>query len=166
MQHPPTTADEFTTLTTFLDYFREVVVHKLEGVEEPGLRAVLVPSPGTTLGGIIHHLAHVERWWFQQVYGGAALDHPWTDDDTDADFRVPPDATAESLIALYRECCARSREVVEAHPDLEREAQRPGSTSGRSFSLRWILVHMIEETARHAGHLDLLRESWDGAVGD
>lgn len=166
MQYPPTNADEFTTLTTFLDHFREVVVHKLEGVEEPGLRAGLVPSPGTTLGGIVHHLAHVERWWFQQVYGGVELEYPWTDDDPDGDFRVPADATAESLIAFYRECCARSRDVVEAHPDLEREVARPGSTSGRSFSLRWILVHMIEETARHAGHLDLLRESWDGAVGD
>ncbi|MEX1004098.1 MAG: DinB family protein [Acidimicrobiia bacterium] len=166
MQHPPTTADEITTLTTFLDYFREVVVHKLEGVEEPGLRAVLVPSPGTTLGGIIHHLAHVERWWFQQVYGGADLGNPWSGDDPDADFRVPPDATAESLIAFYRECCARSREIVDDQPDLDRAVKRPGSTSGRMFSLRWILVHMIEETARHAGHLDLLRETWDGAVGD
>ena len=166
MQHPPTTAGEFTTLTTFLDYLREVVVHKLEGVDESGLRAVLVASQGTTLGGIIHHLAHVERWWFQQVYAGADLEYPWTDDDPDGDFRVPADATAESLIALYRECCSRSREVVAARPDLDHAVARPGSTSGRMFSLRWILVHMIEETARHAGHLDLLRESWDGAVGD
>lgn len=160
------TADEFTTLTSFLDYFRDVVLHKLEGVDPPGLRATLVPSPGTTLGGIINHLTHVERWWFQEVYGGAALEYPWSADDPDGDFRVPPHATAELLIAAYRDACARSREAVAAEPDLDRQVVRPGSTSGRTVSLRWILVHMIEETARHAGHLDLLREAWDGAVGD
>jgi hypothetical protein len=162
MEHPPTTADEFATLTSFLDYFREVVVHKLEGVEEPGLRAVIVPSEGTTLGGIVNHLGHVERWWFQQIYGGRELDYPWTDEDPDADFRVPDGATSDSIIAFYRECCDESRQIVAAHPDLDREVPRGSKT----VSLRWILVHMIEETARHAGHLDLLRESWDGAVGD
>lgn len=163
MQHPPTSADELTTLTSFLDYFREVVIRKLEGVEEPGLRAVLVPSGLTTLGGIVRHLAFVEQWWFQSVYAGRDVDYPWTDEDPDADFLVPPGATADSLIALYRESCAESRRVVEADPDLDRVVP---AGHHRQVSLRWILVHMIEETARHAGHLDLLRESWDGAVGD
>ncbi|MDX1448631.1 MAG: DinB family protein, partial [Acidimicrobiia bacterium] len=158
----PTTADEFTTLTSFLDYFREVVVHKLEGVEESALRAVLVPSRLTTLGGIIRHLGFVERWWFQSVYAGRELDYPWSKEAPDAEFLVPDGASADSLIAFYRDCCAESRRVVEESPDLDRVV-RAGS---REVSLRWILVHMIEETARHAGHLDLLRESWDGAVGD
>jgi uncharacterized damage-inducible protein DinB len=162
MQHPPTTAGEFTTLTTFLDYFRAVVARKLEGVDHDGLRAHLVPSEGTTLGGIVVHLAHVERWWFQEVYGGRRLEYPWSDSDPDADFRVPDDATAESIVAFYRTCCEESRKAVEADPDLDRQVTR----GSRTVSLRWILVHMIEETARHAGHLDLLREAWDGAVGD
>lgn len=162
MQQPPTSADELTTLTSFLDYFREVVVRKLEGVEEPGLRAVLVPSELTTLGGIVRHLGFVERWWFQSVYAGREVEYPWTDEEPDADFVVPNGATADSLIAFYRECCAESRAAVEADPDLDRVV----SKGRRQVSLRWILVHMIEETARHAGHLDLLRESWDGAVGD
>ncbi|MFP5331674.1 MAG: DinB family protein [Acidimicrobiia bacterium] len=162
MQAPPTTADEFTTLTTFLDYFREVVVRKLDGVEEAGLRAVLVPSQLTTLGGIVRHLGFVERWWFQTVYAGRNIEAPWTDDDPDADFVVPEGETAASLISFYRQSCEESRQVVAAQPDLDRVV----STGRRDVSLRWILVHMIEETARHAGHLDLLRESWDGAVGD
>lgn len=163
MQQPPTTADELTTLTSFLDYFREVVIRKLEGVEEPGLRAVLVPSERTTLGGIVRHLGFVERWWFQSVYAGRDVEYPWNDEDPDADFGVPSGATADSLIAFYQESCAQSRKVVEADPNLDRVVP---AGHHREVSLRWILVHMIEETARHAGHLDLLRESWDGAVGD
>lgn len=163
MQDPPTTADELTTLTTFLDYFREVVVHKVEGVEESALRAVLVPSQLTTLGGIIRHLGYVEQWWFQSVYAGREVDYPWTEEEPDADFLVPSGATADSLIAFYRESCAESRRVVDADPDLDRVV---AAGHHREVSLRWILVHMIEETARHAGHMDLLRESWDGATGD
>ncbi|HSJ28988.1 MAG TPA: DinB family protein [Acidimicrobiia bacterium] len=162
MKQPPTTADEFTTLTEFLDYFRRVVVRKLEGVEEPGLRAVIVPSQATTLGGIVQHLGYVERWWFHRVHGGQDIDAPWTEEDPDADFRVPEGATAESIIEFYEACCDESRRIVAESPDLDRES----TVGSRVVSLRWILVHMIEETARHAGHLDLLRESWDGAVGD
>jgi uncharacterized damage-inducible protein DinB len=162
MKYPPTVADEFTTLTSFLDFLREVVCKKLEGVEEPGLRAVLVPSQGTTLAGIVNHLGHVERWWFQQIYAGQDLEYPWTEEDPDGDFRVPDDATADSLVAFYRDSCGRSREVVASNPDLDHQVPR----GSKQVTLRWILVHMIEETARHAGHLDLLRESWDGVVGN
>jgi uncharacterized damage-inducible protein DinB len=162
MQQPPTTADEFTTLTEFLDHYRRVVVRKLEEVEEPGLRAVIVPSQLTTLGGIVQHLAHVERWWFHSVHGGRRIEAPWTEEDPDADFRVPDGATAASIIEFYERCCDESRRIVGESPELDRES----TVGSRVVSLRWILVHMIEETARHAGHLDLLRESWDGATGD
>ena len=147
-------------LTSFLDYFRSVMIRKVEGVDDEKLRWSPVPS-GTCLGGLIKHLAYVERYWFQSVWAGREVAFPWTDDDPDADFRLDPDDTADSLIDFYRQECDASRQIAAASA-LDDTVTTPRG----EISMRWIVVHMIEETARHCGHADLIRELVDGAVGD
>ena len=147
-------------LTSFLDYFRSVMIRKVEGVDDEKLRWSPVPS-GTCLGGLIKHLAYVERYWFQSAWAGREVAFPWTDDDPDADFRLDPDDTADSLIDFYRQECDVSRQIAAASA-LDDTVTTPRG----EISMRWIVVHMIEETARHCGHADLIRELVDGAVGD
>jgi len=162
MDHPDTTAAEFEMLTRFLDFYRAVIERKAAGVDAEGLRARLVPSEGTTIGGIVKHLVRVEWWWFTAVFAGDRTDMP-TPEERALEFIPGPSDSAESLVAAYRAACDESRRVVAERPDLDATV-----SAGRrgAVSLRWILVHMIEETARHAGHLDLLREAWDGSTGD
>src|SRR5205823_2491684 len=110
----------------------------------------------STLLGIVKHLGYVERNWFQMRLDGQDLPVPWTDQDPDADFRIEPGETVEGVAAWYREQCDRSRELAAATPsldDMAKKASRMGAPN-----LRWIMVHMIDETARHAGHMDILRE--------
>jgi uncharacterized damage-inducible protein DinB len=158
---PPYTAGEADTLQGFLDFHRATLLWKLEGLDDEQLRRPMVPS-GTSLLGMVKHLAYVERWWFQQVWGGQEVSYPWTDEDPDADWRVEPNDTTEAVLALYRGECDRSREIVAAAPALDELANHPR----RQLSRRWILVHMVEETARHNGHADILREQLDGATGE
>ncbi|HSL25890.1 MAG TPA: DinB family protein [Acidimicrobiia bacterium] len=159
---PPHSAGEFETLTSFLDYYRGVMVRKIEGLDAEGLRRSVVAS-ATSLGGLLKHLAYVERNWFAARYGGQDVTFPWTETDPDADFRLEDTDDDQSLIEFYLAECQRSREVMMADPDLDRVVP---ASRGRHVSLRWILVHMIEETARHAGHADIIREMVDGKVGD
>lgn len=159
---PPHAATELRMLSSFLDYYRGVMVRKIEGLDAEGLRHSPVGS-GTSLGGLMKHLVYVERLWFAERWGGLKLEYPWTKEDPDADFRLDPNDTAETLIAFYLSECERSRHMVDSNPDLDRVVP---TGRNRQVSLRWILVHMIEETARHAGHADILREMHDGQVGD
>lgn len=147
-------------LLAFLDFYRGVMIRKVEGVDDAGLRMSPVAS-GTCLGGLLKHLGYVERSWFQSRWAGRDVSFPWSDNDPDAEFRLEDGDSAQSLIDFYRQECAISREVV-ATSSLD------DSVEGRrgELSLRWIVVHMIEETARHAGHADLIREMVDGSVGD
>jgi uncharacterized damage-inducible protein DinB len=154
-------APERETLEAFLDYQRAAVVGKLEGLDKEQATRRLVPSL-TTLLGVAKHLAYVEAWWFQDVFSGRDVTYPWTDEDPDAEFRVGGDDTVDSVIALYESMIEQSRSVVAA-ADLDDLATR--DVRG-SVSLRWILFHMIEETARHAGHMDILRELADGPTGE
>jgi len=149
-------------LSAFLDRYRETILWKLEGVTTEQASARLVPSASTLLG-IVKHLAYVERGWFPIYFAGGPVNYPWAEDepDPDIDFRVSVTDTIESVSRLYREEIVRSREIVAGASldDLSKEQNRGPRT------LRWIMVHMIEETARHAGHADILRELTDGAVG-
>lgn len=158
-------ADERTTLETFLDYYREVIKRKLEGVSEEEARRRLVPSV-TTLGGLVKHLHRVEVSWFQhrlaQVPAEELPELGWLDDDPDGDFLLAPTDTVAGLLAGYDEQCARSRETA-ARFALDHVVPHPRLGQ---VSLRWIYVHMIDETARHAGHADILREQIDGSQGD
>jgi len=158
----PFTGDEKAMLSAFLDRYRETMLWKLEGLTKEQASARLVPSV-TTLLGIVKHLAYVERGWFPIYFAGEPPSYPWPEDepDQDIDFRVDPSDTIESVSALYQQEIARSREVVAGGSldDLSKEQDRGPR------SLRWIMIHMIEETARHAGHADILRELTDGAIG-
>ena len=147
-------------LSAFLDFYRSVMIRKVEGVDDLKLRWSPVPT-GTSLGGLIKHLAYVERQWFQETWAGRDVEYPWGEDDPDAEFRVGPDDTKDGLIEFYRQECAVSREIAAAvSPD------DTVPTEEGALSMRWILVHMIEETARHCGHADIIREMIDGSVGD
>ena len=149
-------------LSAFLDRYRETILWKLEGLSTEQASARLVPSV-TTLLGIVKHLAYVERGWFQMNFAGEPPNYPWPEDepDEDIDFRIAPSDTVQSISGLYRQEIARAREIVAVASleDLSKNQERGPR------SLRWIMVHMIEETARHAGHADILRELTDGAIG-
>src|SRR5262245_36960750 len=159
------TAGERATLEAFLDLYREIVKHKVSGLSEEEATRRLVPS-ATTLIGIVKHLRWVELNWFQRVLAARPPEDlppvPWSDEDPDADFRLEPGETVEQIIAEYDQECARSREAAAGRSlDDTGLHRRIGQVS-----LRWIYVHMIEETSRHAGHADILREQIDGATGD
>lgn len=156
---PPDEADgEKATLLAFLDYVRDAVAAKAAGVSDEVGRAPGVPS-GTSLLGLVKHLTENERLWFAWGYAGRGDEKPGRG-------AVPVDGTesGEEIIAAYREAIRESNEIINACADLA----APGARSPRPkppASMRWLLAHMIEETARHAGHADILREQTDGATG-
>jgi hypothetical protein len=159
-----TEADERATLEAFLDMMRADVAGRLRGVGEQDARRSTVPS-GTSLGGLIRHLTWVEIEWFEQVLGRTPADQlppsPCTDEDPDADFRLEDEHTVDGVLDAYRQQCARSRDIL-AKFDLGDTV--PHGHLG-TVSARWVLIHMIEETARHAGHADIIREQIDGVSG-
>ena len=158
--NPLHVADEKTTLAVFLDHYRATMLTKVEGLTEEQARWSPVAS-GTSLFGLVAHLAIVERWWFAKVVAGLDVELPWTDDgDPDIDWRGPDGATLTDVVALYEEECARSREIL-AGADLDTVV----TVDEGERSARWIVVHMVEETARHAGHADIIREQLDAASG-
>jgi uncharacterized damage-inducible protein DinB len=160
---PDLTGDERTLAAQFLDYQRTVMLRKIGELDDDGLRKVMTPS-GLTLLGMLKHLAFVERWWFRIVFAGeSGIDPPWTDDDPDADWRVEPGETSEDIRALFDDEVARARAIVSAAPSLDAVSADPRANDR---SLRCIMLHMIEEYARHLGHADIMREAIDGQTGD
>lgn len=152
--------DERTALNQWLDYHRGVLVWKLDGLSEDEAKRPMVPS-GTSLAGLVKHLADVESWWFSEVFRGDVVE-PDPTVDRASYFRAEADETVDGLVAGYRAACARSREIVEQASSLDDLAKHPKHRP----TLRWIMLHMIEETARHNGHADIVRELIDGSVGD
>jgi uncharacterized damage-inducible protein DinB len=168
---PPSAGDEVATLLGFLEFQRATIAWKCAGLDAAGLRATHPPST-MTLGGLLKHLAYVEDDWFSRALYGHDAAPPWdTVDwraDRDWDWHSAAEDTPEQLFALWHGAVARSRELVDAalaDGGLDRLAVRT-SPEGESPSLRWILVHLVEEYSRHAGHADLIRESIDGLVGE
>ncbi|MDX3379326.1 DinB family protein [Streptomyces sp. ME02-6991-2A] len=160
----PPAWDDRTQLTTFLDYARGTARAKCEGVSEENARKALLPgSPLMTMSGVINHLRWVEYYWFQVVFLGEEDRAPMTDEDPDREMRIAIDFPLSQLLDEYAEQSARYRELV-AGSDLAKQAQRT-IRNGVHVDLRWILHHLIEETARHNGHLDILREMLDGTTG-
>ena len=142
-------------LVEFLDYLRESMILKTEGISEEDAKRPMVPS-GTSLLGLVKHLAMVERWWFHVVFAAEAEDVP--------DENVTADDTVADVVASYRAITIRSNEIVAACGNLD----QPAATVPKDReppTLRWVLVHMVEETGRHAGHADILRELIDGSTG-
>ncbi|WP_320774494.1 DinB family protein [Streptomyces sp. CRN 30] len=160
----PAAWDERTQLTTFLDYARDTVRVKCEGVSPEHAGAALLPgSPLMTVSGLVNHLRWVEYHWFQVVFLGEDDKGPWTDEDPDREMRIAVDFPLGQLLAEYAEQSDRYRELVARTP-LDTKAVR-ARRDGRRVDLRWILLHLVEETARHNGHLDILRELLDGTTG-
>jgi uncharacterized damage-inducible protein DinB len=155
----PQTATELETLDALLRYCQETLLVKLDGLSDADLRQPRVPS-GTTLLGMVKHLAYAHRWWFRIVFANEPVGVPWTDDDPDADWHLTAEDTRESVIAFYQAEVERAHTLtLAATPDTR--SQRPGT----EFSLRWILAYMIQETSRHNGHADILCELIDGRTG-
>ncbi|MDY7089591.1 MAG: DinB family protein [Actinomycetota bacterium] len=149
-----TAPGEKATLVGFLDYLRTSIMDKVAAVPEPEVRAAGVPS-GTNLLGLIKHLTAVEKFYF--------LEEPIT--NLRRTFQPGREETVESLLAGYRATIAQANQVVEKWTDLTDAAPRPPGRGALPPSQRWVLVHMIEETGRHAGHADILREQIDGSTG-
>jgi uncharacterized damage-inducible protein DinB len=170
---PPQGAGETATLTGFLDYQRATLAWKCQGLSDDQLRVTWAPL-SMTLGGLLKHMAYVEDYWFTEVVAEAPPTPPWSqqdwDDDPDWEWHSAGHASGDELRALWAERVERSRAVV--HAQMERGGDvalghmHPAWDGRGSVSMRWVLVHMIEEYARHNGHADVLRESIDGEVGE
>ncbi|GAC1611173.1 MAG: DinB family protein [Mycobacteriales bacterium] len=170
---PPQDGDEISTLLGFLEAQRATLEWKCQGLNDEQLRVVLPPS-SVTLAGLLKHLAYVEDYWFSEVVGREQTPEPWASADTAADpdweWTSAADDSADDLRALWGQRVERSRAIV--------KRQLQGSSAGAMayvhpawggqghVSFRWVLVHMIEEYARHNGHADLIRESIDGQTGE
>lgn len=158
-REPPHAGPPVAMVAAFLDHLRATMLWKLEGLSEEEATRRIAPS-GLSLLGIVKHLAYVERWWFRAVFAGEARDAPSVKADWDASWRIGPGESIAAVVALYEAECARSREIVAGGA-----WDAPSVSVRRPRSLGWILTHMVEETARHCGHADLLREQIDGATG-
>ena len=154
--------DERDHINRFLDYVRDCVVRKVDGVSDDDARQPRTAS-GTSIGGLVKHLTWVERGWFRwRLLGEELVGDPCTDDDPDADMRMEPGESLVDLLADYARACDESREIMAAR-DLDTFTVNPPMRG--PVSLRWIGWHLVEETARHVGHLDILREQLDGVTG-
>jgi uncharacterized damage-inducible protein DinB len=156
----PAIGDERTMLLAFLNLQRETVIWKISGLDKEKA-CQTTPTSTMHLLGLVKHLAYVERWWFQKAFAGHDVTFPWTKEDPDADWRAEPEDTVEDIIELYKGEIAAANAIVAEHSFDDTFKGREGDVS-----LRWVVLHMIEETARHAGHADILREAIDGATGE
>jgi hypothetical protein len=156
---PAAHGDERTALLGFLQRQRDLLIWKLAGVSDDVLRPVATPS-GMTPHGLVRHLENVERSWIRDTFAGQKdLPYAWTDEDPDGEWHVPADVTMQALLADYVAESALCDAVIAA-------ASLDEVGVHRGFNLRWIVLHLIEETARHIGHADLFRENADGQVGE
>jgi len=164
----PLAGDEIETLLGFLDYQRATLAWKCHGLDDEQLRAALPPT-SMSLGGMLMHLARVEDNWFSEVVAEGARAEPWASMPWAAEWQDAAAHTGDDLRQLWADRVDRSRGVVAARLEAGAtalDATHPAWGGEGHPSLRWVLVHMIEEYARHNGHADLLRESIDGETGE
>ena len=156
---------ERAVLTTMLDYVRDTVHVKCAGLtDEQARRAPLPGSPLTNISSLVSHLRWVEYYWIRVVLLGEEDRTPVTEQDPDAEMRLGLDVPLARLLAEYRASCDQLRELV-APLDLDTQSRGTLSWRPEPVTLRWVLMHLIEETARHNGHIDILREMADGVTG-
>ncbi|WP_327032484.1 DinB family protein [Micromonospora ureilytica] len=160
----PYVGDERTMLDGWLDYHRQTLLLKCAGLTEEQLRTPSVEPSGLTLLGLVRHLAEVEAWWFRENFAGEPVDYPYfTPETPDADHDVSA-ADAAADFAIFHSEVALARKAAAGH-SLDETFTEVGAKK-RTFNLRWVYVHMIEEYARHNGHADLIRERIDGVTGE
>jgi hypothetical protein len=168
--NPPTddvaAADERATLMTFLDYQRAILARKADGLTDQQARRTACPPSDMTILGLVRHMTDVDKGWSQRAVLGADVEpiyygnaHP--DGDADGDFHPPTNATLDDALTTYWDVIAESSRIFAAAALDDIEAN-----TRATYSVRWILVHLVEEYARHCGHADLLRQAIDGATGD
>jgi uncharacterized damage-inducible protein DinB len=160
----PVKWDDRTQLTTLLDYARATVHAKCAGISEQDARRAPLPTSSLmTISGLVSHLRWVEHGWFEVDFLGEPYRGLWTKDDPDRAWRIAVDIPIAQLLADYESACARSRETAMSF-DLDAPSKKE-LEDGRPFTLRYALLHLLEETSRHNGHLDILRELADGVTG-
>lgn len=160
----PYTGDERTMLNGWLDYHRATLELKCAGLTDDQLRERSAPPSALSLLGLVRHMAEVERIWFRIRLAGEPIGYIWiTDDDGDADFDGVDTADVREAFDAYHAEIDAARAIVASHDTLDATFEHPRRGH---ISLRWVLVHMIEEYARHNGHADLIRERIDGTIGD
>ena len=156
--------DERNLLLTMLRHTQRTAVRKVKGLSQELARAnPLSTSPRMSPANVLNHLRWVERSWVQDRLLGGEDDGPWTRENPDAEFDEGSALPLDEVIRLYEEEAARTRAVFAEHA---LDALMAKATPKAPLTARWILLHLIEETARHNGHLDILREMADGSVGD
>jgi uncharacterized damage-inducible protein DinB len=154
---------ERETLAGALDWYRGIVEHKVEGLSSEQATKTMTPT-GLSLLGVIKHLGWAEPSWFREVFAGEEVGSIDAPADNSAEFALGRDDTVESILGFYRDEAERARQIADGS-SLKTLSART-TRIGERVSLRGILVHMLEETARHAGHMDVMRESIDGQTGD
>ncbi|MGH1487820.1 MAG: DinB family protein [Acidimicrobiales bacterium] len=169
MDRPPAPAiplqgDERTLLLAFLDFYRAALVDRAFGLSHEQLQ-VAHPPATLTLSRLLGHMAFVEQFWFRERFDGLELGEPWAsldwETDRDAEMALAQVWPVEQLLATFNDSVADSRARVEAAVSLDQLSAK-SADDGQQWNLRWILIHMIEEYARHCGHADLIREAIDG----
>lgn len=160
----PTAWDERSTLLTMLRYTREVAAAKCRDLAaEHASAAPLTTSPLMTIGGVVNHLRWVEHSWVENRFVGGPDLGPWTDESPDQEFVDGAQTPLEDVLRAYADQAARTDRIIEGL-DLDDRSATP-LRSGEHPTLRWVLLHLVEENARHNGHLDILRELADGTTG-
>ncbi len=161
---PPFVADERTQLVGWLDLQRELVHWKCEGLSEDDAHRVVLPtSPLMTIAGLVSHLRWAENAWFEVMFLGRPADSPmFQTEPEDAEMRMDGVPLA-GLLDDYRQQCELANQIVAEH-SLDEVGKHPDHKSADA-TLRWMLLHMLEETARHVGHMDVIRELLDGETG-
>ena len=161
----PTAWDERSTLLTMLQYTRDTAAEKCRDLT--GGRSAEAPlgtSPLMSIGGVVNHMRWGEHSWVENRFVGGPDRGPWTDESPDQEFIDGAEQPLAEILAGYEEQ-ARVTDAIVADLDLDARSATPIST-GEHPTLRWVILHLIEENARHNGHLDILREMADGVTGD
>ncbi|MDN3021147.1 DinB family protein [Streptomyces sp. S.PB5] len=159
---PHVTGDELPMLESWLDFHRATLELKCAGLDDDQVRIASAEPSGLTLLGLVQHLSEVERNWFQRVVGG--LDVPPVYEDVTG-YALDPGRTLQDALGVWRREIARGREIIAGRSLDEVGRVAEGPVPGMEVSLRWVLIHLIEEYARHNGHADILRERIDGVTG-
>ncbi|HEY2813759.1 MAG TPA: DinB family protein [Acidimicrobiales bacterium] len=160
-QRVPFTGDEKTSMLVAINRHRDAAVWKLDGLDDEQLRRPMVPS-GSSLLGIVKHMAYVEYGWFCETFGRETEDVSFDENDPDADSRIEPGESTADVLAFY----ARARAAADQAVDEIGLDELGTAWTGEKVSMRWVLIHMLEEDARHVGQMDIIRELIDGMTGD